>query len=138
MLRRSFLSTLAGLALLGACGGDSTGPDETNIVGSYTLQTINGNPLPWRPFVIGNDWFEFAGGSGSINPDGTYSLTFTWRESVDGVVDQGSESTVGTYTRNGNAITFRDATDNSTLVGTITGRQISVTSEGVVLVFVRN
>ncbi len=138
MLRRSFLSALAGLALLAACGGDSTGPGETNVVGSYTLQTVNGNNLPWRAIVIGNDWFEIASGSGSINADGTYSLTFNWRESIAGQTDEGSESSVGTYTRNGNAITFRDASDGSTASGTISGRQISVTVEGVVLVYVRN
>jgi hypothetical protein len=138
MLRRSFLSALAGFALFAACGGDSTGPGDTNIVGSYTLQSINGNPVPWRAIVIGNDWFEIASGSGSINADGTYSLTFNWRESVAGETDEGSESLVGTYTRNGNAITFRDASDGSTAIGTISGRQISVTSEGVVLVYVRN
>jgi hypothetical protein len=137
MVRRSFLSALAALALIAACGGDSTGPGDTNIVGSYTLQTVNGNPVPWRAIVIGNDWFEIRGGSGSINADGTYSLTFHWRESVAGLPDEGSESSVGTYTRNGNAITFRDAS-GSTASGTITGRQISVTSEGVVLVYVRN
>lgn len=124
--------------MLAACGGDSTGPDETNVVGSYTLQTVNGNNLPWRLLVVGNDWFEITGGSGSINADGTYSLTFSWRESESGQVSTGSESSVGTYTRNGNAITFRDASDGLTAIGTISGRQISVTSEGVVFVFVRN
>jgi hypothetical protein len=138
MLRRSFLSALVGFAILAACGGDSSGPGDTNIVGSYTLQSVNGNPVPWRAIVIGNDWFEIRGGSGSINADGTYSLTFNWRESVAGQTDEGSESSVGTYTRNGSAITFRDASDGSTASGTITGRQISVTSEGVVLVYARN
>jgi hypothetical protein len=137
MLRRSFLSALAGLALLTACG-DSSGPGETDIVGSYTLQTMNGNALPWRAIVIGNDWFEFTSGSGSINADGTYSLTLNWRESTSGQIDSGAEPSVGTYSRNGNAITFTDASDGSTIVGTITGRQISITSEGIVLVFVRN
>jgi hypothetical protein len=137
MLRRSFLCAVTGLAVLAACG-DSTGPGDTNIVGSYTLQTVNGNRLPWRVIVIGNDFFEITGGGGNINADGTYSLTFNWRESVSGQEDTGSESSVGTYTRTGNTITFRDASDNSTATGTISGRQLTVTSEGAVLVFVRN
>jgi hypothetical protein len=137
MLRRSFLSALAAIALLAACGDSGTGPDDTNIAGSYTLQTINGNSLPWR-LGGGNDWFEFTSGSGNINADGTFTLTYNWRESISGQVDAGSEPLVGTYTRNGNAITFTEASTGDTATGTISGRQISVTSGGFVLVFVRN
>jgi hypothetical protein len=133
------LAAVVPLALAGSCGGDSaTGPGDTNIAGSYTLQSVNGNSLPWRPIVVGNDFFEITSGGASINADGTYSLTFNWRESISGQVSTGSESSVGTYTRNGNAITFTDASDGSTATGTISGRQISVTSEGVVFVLVRN
>jgi hypothetical protein len=138
MLRRSFLSALAATALLAACGDSGTGPDDTDIVGSYTLQTINGNAVPWR-LALGNDWFEITSGSGNINADGTFRLTYDWRASVSGQVDGDSEDLVGTYTRNGNAITFRDPSDGSTVAtGTISGRQLTVTYEGDVLVFVRN
>jgi hypothetical protein len=134
------LAAVVPLALLGACGGDdSTGPGETNPVGSYTLQTVNGNTMPWRFLVVGNDWAEITGGTGNINNGGTYSLTFNYRTMESGQTSTFSETSAGTYVRNGNAITFTDGTDGSRATGTITGTQISVTDEdGIVYVFRRN
>src|SRR5688500_1710711 len=72
------LAAVVPLTLSGACGDDSTSPEAT-IFGSYTLQTVNGNTLPWRFLVVGNDWAEITGGNGNINRDGTYSLTGNFR-----------------------------------------------------------
>jgi hypothetical protein len=143
MLRRSFLSLLAGVALLAACGGDGgpTGPNPTTtvITGGYTLQTVNGNTLPWRFLVVGNDWAEITSGSGNINSDGTYSMRVNYRVRESGQESTFSETSTGTYVRNGNAITFTDAADGSRASGTVSGNQISVTDEdGIVYVFRRN
>lgn len=136
-MRRLILAL--GAVLLLACGGsDSTGPDGS-IVGSYTLQTVNGNNLPWRFLVFGNDWAEITGGSGNINNGGTYSLTFNYRVMESGQTTTFSETSIGTYVQNGNAVTFTDQSDGSSASGTVTGSQISVTDEdGFVYVFRRN
>ncbi|MFN2565090.1 MAG: hypothetical protein ABR499_08800 [Gemmatimonadaceae bacterium] len=137
MLRRSFVTAAAAIALLAACGGDSSTAPDANIAGSYTLETVNGNGLPWRFFVLDDDWIEVATGTGSINADGTYSLRLDYRFREAGEESTFNESSVGTYTRNGNAIEFTDA-DGSRLRGSISGRRITVTSPGVVLVFERD
>jgi hypothetical protein len=133
------LVAFAPLAIFSACGGDdSTGPGETTIVGSYTLQTINGNTMPWRFLVVGNDWAEITGGTGNINNGGTFSVTYNYRVMEAGQTSTFSETSTGTYVRNGNAISFT-ASDGSRANGTITGTQISITDEdGFVYVFRRN
>jgi hypothetical protein len=134
------LAAVISLSILGACGDDdSTGPSESSIVGSYTLQTVNGNTMPWRFVVVGNDWIEITGGSGDINTGGTYSLTLNYRAMESGQTTTFSETSTGTYTRNGNAVSFTDGSDGSRANGTVSGNQISVTDEdGVVYVFRRN
>jgi hypothetical protein len=132
------LAAVVPLTLSGACGDDSTSPEAT-IFGSYTLQTVNGNTLPWRFLVVGNDWAEITGGNGNINRDGTYSLTGNFRVMESGQTSTFSETSTGTYARNGNTITFTDQSNGATASGTISGSQITVTDEGgVVYVFRKN
>jgi hypothetical protein len=140
MLRqRSCLSALAVLAFLAACSGDPTGPNA-DISGSYTLQSVNGNALPWMYLVFGGrDFDAIASGGGEINADGTYRLTLNF---VQGRSEQritSSGTTAGTYTRNGSAITFTDRTSGRRESGTVSGRQLSVTCHGgYMCVFRRN
>jgi hypothetical protein len=68
-MRRIALALSLGLALgLGACSSDSTAPTGS-VVGTYSLQRINGSPLP----------YTFPGGSTitadqmTLNADGTYT-----------------------------------------------------------------
>ena len=133
------LAAVVPLSIFGACGDDEgTGPGESSIVGSYTLQTVNGNTLPWRYLVLGNDWAEITGGSGTINANGSYSLTANFRTMESGQTDTFSETSTGTYVRSGNAITFT-ASDGTRASGVISGTQITVTDEdGIVYVFRRS
>jgi hypothetical protein len=128
--RRSCLSALAVLAFLAACGGDPAGPNA-DISGSYTLQSVNGNALPWRYLVFGGRDFEaIASGSGEINGNGTYSLAFNYLTGRGEQTFTSSGTTAGTYTRNGSAITFTDQTSGRQESGTVSGRQLSITCEG--------
>jgi hypothetical protein len=143
MLRRSFVSALgvlAVLAVLTACRGDSgarTGPDDS-IAGLYTLQTGNGNTLPWRFLVFGSDWSEITSGSVRLDSDGTYSIRFDYRLMESGQQSTFSETFGGTYVRSGNAVTFTDSSDGSTAPGVVSGNQISVRDDGIVYVFRRS
>jgi hypothetical protein len=94
-MRRIALALSLGLALgLGACRSDSTAP-AGSVVGSYQLQRINGNPLP----------YTFSGGSTitadrfTLNVDGSYTDVVTY--------SNGSVSTErGQYTANNGDISF--------------------------------
>lgn len=135
---RRLLLVVGAVSLLGCGGGDSTGPGGS-IVGSYSLRTVDGNNLPWRFLVIGNDWAEITGGSGNVNSGGTYNITFNYRVMESGQTSTFSETSTGTYVQNGNAVTFTDQSDGTIASGTVTGSQISLTDEdGFVYVFRRN
>ena len=99
MIRRVFLAFLAiGLA---ACS-DATGPGSA--VGTYTLQTINGE----LPAQIGSErytvpdgtpfLFEITGGVAILNEDWTCSLSLTRRETDNGIVTTDTETDLCTYT----------------------------------------
>jgi hypothetical protein len=135
-MRKLLALSAAVLLSAAACSDGGTGPSaEANIAGNYTLQTVNGNPLPWRPFVVGNDFVEITSGSGTVNADNTYSLRIDVRTSVDGQITMDPVTEVGTWTRNGNNVSFRSS-DGSVANGTVTGNQISLTDQdGFVLVF---
>ena len=107
MLRRVFLAFL----ILGfeACSyiTGPTGPEFG--VGTYTLRTINHQALPVKfdsegplgveqlengaPFL-----FEITAGSATFNEDWTCRLSFTQRETEDGIVTTYTETDACTYT----------------------------------------
>jgi hypothetical protein len=89
------------LSLL-ACGGDSTSPvDVTPIsrVGTYTLRTVDGKPLPYAyPNTPG---YELIAESLTLNGDNTFSARSDQRVTQAGQVTTGSVTNAGTYTITG-------------------------------------
>jgi hypothetical protein len=90
------------VALLAACGSDSTGPRNSNVAGTYDLATVNGASLPYTvPNTTGTIVVQQA--SITLNTDSTYSVLAT------GTSD-GSASTIaadaGHYTVTGSQVTF--------------------------------
>ncbi len=69
MPRFTVATLVMAVALLTACDGDSTGNGDS-IVGTYTLQTFNGESLPAELGVIpvppGSDMFIFELTAGSV------------------------------------------------------------------------
>jgi hypothetical protein len=138
MLRRSFVSTVVGLAFLSACGGGgdgATGPQAT-VVGVYQLQSINASPLPFTILQIGADRIEITGSQLSLNADNSFTEITTFRVTESGTVTTETGQTLGAYSRNGNNITFTDASDGSTYSASWDGgRQITQTAGGLTLVY---
>lgn len=135
MLRRTLLIALAFFSLgLSACG-DSTGSDNS-ITGNYTLRTVNGVAVPATLFQQGADKLEVTGGNINLNRDNTFSGSLSVRITQSGTVATDSEPLSGTYTRNNNALvlTFSGG-DQET--ATISGRDLTIAGEGLVLVFRR-
>lgn len=126
---------LALIAFLAACGGDSsTGPDTSHL-GNYTLRTVQGNNVPATIYQAGNDKIELINGFVNINADNSYTAALNYRITESGQVSTYQENSQGTYVRNGNAISFTERTDGSTSTGTLTGSQLSITLDGVALVY---
>ena len=117
-LRFLILATavLAG-GLLPAWGDDPTGPES--VAGTYILQTINGEALPYLVQV----GFSVTAGSIQLNSDGTYTISLT-------VTGLGAQIITGTFTVDGSTITLDDGT-----TGTVSGDTITVVADGDTFVF---
>ena len=112
---------------LAACGDDSTGPE--NVAGTYALQTVEGNTLPWRFFVVGDEWIELTAGSLVISGNGTWTAELHFRERVGGETTEYPEESVGTWERDGDQIIFTDDSDGSVIVATLSGNRLTAVDE---------
>ncbi len=113
MTHRVFLAFLVfGLV---ACG-DSTGPES--VVGTYTLQTVNGEGLPAVIDEIGTTFLkEITAGSITLNEDLTCRFSLTERETEDGnvtTVTETLETDECIYTVNNEVLTLTDGEDAAT------------------------
>ena len=130
MIPRALLAFLV-FALV-ACGDDGTGPES--VVGTYTLQTADGEGLP---FVIEDNptfLFELTAGSVTLNQDMTCTYSLTSRETRDGTATTGTSTDVCTYTLNNGALTLTIPV-NTTISGSISGSTLTLTSNFGVLVY---
>jgi hypothetical protein len=107
---KAFVALIA--VLLGACGGDSTGVNG-DASGTYTLQSISGNPLPYTVGTSATTTLTFKSGSLTINMGASFSETtnFDQTDNSSGspVVTSGTSTCVGTYSQRGNGFTFSEA-----------------------------
>jgi hypothetical protein len=104
---------LLAIAIVGlftpACGGkeDPVSP-EGEIAGSYSLSTINNQPLPYALQVIGTTYkVEYLSDVITIKSDGTFTDEYIIRETNAGVVTLHPGSLTGTFTRVGIALTLK-------------------------------
>ena len=140
MIRKLFFVLL--VFGLGACGGDgasTTGPDDTEpesvTAGTYTLQSIDGEPLPVVIDQIGTYTLEFTAASITLNADLTCSDSFSIRETESGVVTTATVPDICTYTINAGAISVTYPSDGIVVGGSIVGSQLTLSDDGLVLIF---
>lgn len=101
---RAARAALAALAFAAACGGESL-TDPTPIVGTYTLQTVNGQTPPRLLDDVAGSRTEITGGRISLNTDGIVHQEADLRTtSAVGSTTGGTIHIFGTYVRRGNRI----------------------------------
>jgi hypothetical protein len=100
------------------------------IAGTYALATVNGESLP-AIVTIAGDTTVVVGDTMVLTAERTYT-----RHSVDTLrMDEtapilSSYKSRGTFTTNGDSITFTDGNDNVSVTGTIVGGLLTVTTKG--------
>jgi hypothetical protein len=132
MNRRAFLVLSFVLA---ACGSDSS-TEPSSIVGTWTLQTINGSPLPFVVAQSGSDKEEVLSEVVTLSAGGTFTESSTLRLTVSGTVTTQSFPETGTYTVSGSTLTLRSS-DGSTGTATWSGNTLTGSAEGFVFVYKR-
>lgn len=117
---------LASLIALGATAcSDSTGPEADPIEGAYTLQTINGRPLPVELLNFFNTYrLVQLNGTMTLNSNRTFRETDTLRETfpdANGVTINADTTIVltGAWQAQDSVITLTTTRDNSILFGSV-------------------
>jgi len=109
------IALLLAVVALAACNNDSTSPNGS-VVGSYSLRTVNGNPLP----------YTFSNGSVlvsdqlTLNANGTYTDVATF-SNVNSTPEQGY------WSINNNLISFTDQVTNTSYTGSLSGSVLTET-----------
>ncbi|CAN5705788.1 hypothetical protein BH23GEM1_BH23GEM1_00490 [soil metagenome] len=132
------LARVAAVALLGwtaACSDGGVNEPQT-VAGTYTLQSVNGAPLPYVFFEGEGYKLEVTAGNYVLAAGGTFSSSVTFRETENGVATTSSETFSGRYAVSGSVITFTYS-DGDVITGTISGNTLQFTEDGETAVFVR-
>jgi len=98
---RSLLA-FVGLVALAACGGDALSP--RNVAGTYTLRTVNGQPLPYRRILEATDTIETLASSFTLAPGGAFTERWTSRVTGRGRVATASNAIPGTWRLEGRTV----------------------------------
>ena len=111
-----------------ACGGDSTGPDESKTPdGTYAMSTVNGKALPAALFAESTYKFEIVSASLVLTTDGKYSTVATTRQTLPDNVSTFVDSTRGTWLLTGAQVQFTDAQDGAKETAAFANGQLTFT-----------
>jgi hypothetical protein len=134
------LATTVAVSVMVACGSDSnngTGPNDPDVTGSWTLQTIDGKAPP--DTVIDEDTLvvEFLDGTLTLNSDMSYRLLFHSRTTHSGVPVADTSGSTGTYTQSGNSVTIHNGANDGTVVATVDLPNLTFTDNDEQFVFTK-
>jgi len=128
------LATAVAFLVVG-CGGDSPAEPAT-ITGTYTLQTINGSPLPYVNFQNATDKDEIVSETFTLAAGGQWAHTYRERITTGGTVLLQDGQTAGTYTGSSAALSFTSSS-NEKFTGSLNGGTLTILRIGKTLVYTR-
>lgn len=127
---------LISCALLVACSDDgTTAPTMTSVAGAWSLQSINGTPLPFVVAQTGADKIELVSDVVTAVATGSFTQITTVRTTVSGQVTTQSVADAGAWTLNGTAVTFQFNSDGSVGTGSISGNTLTITQSGFAYIY---
>ena len=121
------------LFVLAACGS-STEPEP--IWGTYNLQTVEGQPLPYVLIQDEAGMLDITAGYMWLSSDMTFSRALTFRATVDGVVTTYTEYRTGTFRVSGSSLTLWPAIGIGSVTGSFVDRTLAITYQGTLYVYV--
>jgi hypothetical protein len=119
------------------CHSDSVTNPAESAVGTFTLASVDGGPLPML-IIGGEPKLEVLSDELTFTPTGTFTQNTTFRFTEAGVPSVEAHAELGTFTLTGTQLTIHFTSDNSTTNATLSGDRITVTGQGHALVYVRH
>ena len=134
---RRLLVSLALVATTFGCTSDSpVTPPISEIVGSYSLASVNGSALPFTYAVSGADKAEALDDVITLHEDGHWSEVWHDRYTMNGVVTVEEMTDEGGFTRVGSRITL-SSSFGGTLVADIADNKLMMSGNGFSLIYSR-
>ena len=136
------MNRIALLAVFGclmiACGSDSTSPANATAVGTWSLSTYDGGPLPVTIIQNAAGKVEFVDDVLALTSDHKYIETGHLRATpASGSPSTTTQGDVGTYTDVNGTVTLTSTAGNGVDVGTIVGTKMTIVFQGHTLVYSR-
>ena len=126
---------LAAAVAVAGCSDDGSGPDDDE-TGTYELETIGGDPLPYVIVQIANTYkLEVLDGSITLRSNNTFETSGTLRETENGSSTTVTETDSGTYSLSGSTLILDFQDDEEPQTATLVGDRLTFTSEGLTFVF---
>jgi hypothetical protein len=123
----AFLAVVATAAAIG-CHADVASPD-TAVVGTYTLTSANGKPLPAEvvnTVVLGTPLVvTWHSGTLIVRSDKTWNLTVDQASVIFGASSRGPDVHAGTFVRTGDDFVFTEP-GNPVVTGSLNGNALTV------------
>ena len=132
---RRLVLALSAVSIL-ACG-DSSGPEFSSAVGTWSLVTVNGSALPFTVGLAQHYQLELLSDEFVASENGTYTESTTLRETESGTATTTTEQSNGTWTQTDNTVTVTESGGTGTATATISGNTISLSQAGYLSVYHR-
>lgn len=125
---------LFGLLLAGCSSDNSVSADIGAAVGVYTLQTIDGSPLPYNAGNQGGVDVTIVSDQYTLKSGGTYARDGTLRLSEFGITTTQSVTESGSWTLSGGTLTLTISSSSlgqtGNYSGSLAGSSLSITQMG--------
>jgi len=136
---RSLLLGAAMVALVTGCGdGDALAGPESTVVGTYSLASLNGTPVPVTLSRRGTTESRLTSGVLQLTPGGDFTQVLVNTEhDTDGVQRRSTALSIGRYSRSGSVITLTDASSGARTSGLFASGELNLTAGSDILRFRR-
>ena len=134
MSRRYLLSLLACMITL-SCS-DSTSPDD--LAGTWRLQTVSGQPLPYTLEEDAGRKVELTGETVTLTDSGRQTMVTSFRVTEGGSVFLESIPAPGSYTVNGSTLLLTFDNDDATYTAILSGDTMTIDDIGLRFVYRRD
>ena len=131
------LVSLALVLAVAGCGSDSsTTPTNSSVAGTWTLQSVNGSPLPFT-LSASPAKIELLSDVVVATSNGTWTSTQQTRTTIGtGTPTTSTATDGGTYTLSGNNVSILSSSAGSTAqAGTINGNTLTLSQSGLTFIF---